>query len=42
MSAAEITAIFGDEIAYLVEGELGGNAKPSTIRDLATGKVMRA
>ena len=42
MSAAEITAIFGDEVAYVVQGELGGNAKPSTIRDLATGKVMRS
>ena len=42
MSAAEITAIFGDEVAQVVQGELGGNAKPSTIRDLATGKVMRS
>ncbi|AJY52165.1 L-threonylcarbamoyladenylate synthase [Halomonas sp. KO116] len=41
MSAAEITSIFSDEVAYVVKGELGGNAKPSTIRDLATGKVMR-
>jgi len=42
MSAAEITDIFTDEVAYVVQGELGGNAKPSTIRDLATGKIMRS
>ncbi|WP_386082219.1 L-threonylcarbamoyladenylate synthase [Vreelandella sp. F11] len=42
MSAAEITEIFGDEVAHVVQGELGGNAKPSTIRDLATGKIMRS
>ncbi|WP_235041335.1 L-threonylcarbamoyladenylate synthase [Vreelandella profundi] len=42
MSAAEITGIFGDEVAHVVQGELGGNAKPSTIRDLATGKIMRS
>lgn len=41
MSAAEVTAIFGDEVAQVVEGALGGNANPSTIRDLATGNVMR-
>ncbi|RUR29757.1 tRNA threonylcarbamoyladenosine biosynthesis protein RimN [Vreelandella andesensis] len=42
MSADEVASIFGDEIAAIVEGELGGNAKPSTIKDLVTGKVMRA
>lgn len=42
MSAAEITNIFGDEVAHVVQGELGGNAKPSTIRDLVTGKIMRS
>lgn len=41
MSAAEITEIFGDEVAYVVEGALGGDASPSTIRDLATGRIMR-
>ncbi|MBL1270166.1 MAG: Sua5/YciO/YrdC/YwlC family protein [Halomonas sp.] len=42
MSAAEITEIFADEVAHVVQGKLGGNAKPSTIRDLATGKIMRS
>ena len=36
-----IATIFGDDVAAIVAGELGGNAKPSTIRDLVTGKVMR-
>jgi hypothetical protein len=26
----------------IVEGELGGQAQPSEIRDLATGRVIRA
>ena len=42
MDAADIRAIFGDDVAHVVEGALGGNAKPSTIRDLATGKIMRS
>lgn len=41
MSAQDVTAIFGDEVAVVVTGELGGNSRPSTIRDLATGKVLR-
>lgn len=42
MSADEITAIFGDDVAFVVEGALGGNAKPSVIRDLASGSVVRS
>ncbi|HBP42975.1 MAG: L-threonylcarbamoyladenylate synthase [Vreelandella alkaliphila] len=42
MSADEVAAIFGEEVAAIVVGELGGNAKPSTIKDLVTGKVMRS
>lgn len=42
MSAQDVTAIFGDEVAAVVAGELGGNPRPSTIRDLATGKVLRS
>ena len=41
MSAEEVATIFGEDVAAIVAGELGGNAKPSTIRDLVTGKVMR-
>lgn len=42
MSRDEIVSIFGQEVAAIVAGELGGNARPSTIRDLATGQVLRA
>ncbi|WP_404344799.1 L-threonylcarbamoyladenylate synthase [Vreelandella venusta] len=42
MSAEEVDTLFGDEVAAITAGELGGNAKPSTIRDLVTGKIMRA
>ncbi|MGO2878861.1 L-threonylcarbamoyladenylate synthase [Halomonas sp. 86] len=42
MSDEEVAAIFGQEVAAIVAGELGGNPRPSTIRDLASGQVMRA
>lgn len=42
MSAQDVAALFGDELAYVMHGELGGNAKPSTIRDLMTGRVLRS
>ncbi|PCF96883.1 L-threonylcarbamoyladenylate synthase [Vreelandella nigrificans] len=41
MSAEEVTTIFGSEVAAIAPGELGGNSRPSTIRDLVTGKVLR-
>ena len=41
-SAAEVAGCFGDGIAGIVEGALGGAAGPSEIRDLATGRVIRA
>jgi L-threonylcarbamoyladenylate synthase len=33
---------FGDRIDGIVEGELGGSTNPSEIRDLLSGKVIRA
>ncbi|MGR2739412.1 L-threonylcarbamoyladenylate synthase [Billgrantia sp. Q4P2] len=42
MSAAEVREIFGDELDAIVEGELGGLDRPSTIRDLRSGRVLRA
>lgn len=44
MSANDVTAAFGDALAddVILDGPLGGNPRPSTIRDLATGKVLRA
>lgn len=40
-SAAQVRDYFGDRIAGILEGELGSSAKPSEIRDLASGKIFR-
>jgi L-threonylcarbamoyladenylate synthase len=40
-SAEEVLNYFGDGIAGIVAGELGGRSGPSEIRDLATGRVLR-
>ncbi|MCP1313120.1 MULTISPECIES: L-threonylcarbamoyladenylate synthase [unclassified Halomonas] len=42
MSADEVQRLFGDDLGAIAPGELGGQARPSTIRDLLTGKVLRA
>lgn len=42
MSADEVRAIFADGLDAVVEGELGGLERPSTIRDLVTGQVLRS
>ncbi|BBO57649.1 MAG: tRNA threonylcarbamoyladenosine biosynthesis protein RimN [Cobetia sp.] len=44
MTADEVRDAFGDALVndVILEGPLGGNPRPSTIRDLATGKVLRA
>ncbi|MBA2779367.1 L-threonylcarbamoyladenylate synthase [Billgrantia kenyensis] len=41
MSAEEVSETFGDELDAILEGELGGLKRPSTIRDLRTGQVLR-
>lgn len=41
MSATQVRAIFGDGLNAIVEGELGGLDRPSTICDLRTGQVLR-
>ena len=40
-SAAEVHQSFGDQIAGILEGPLGGTDKPSEIRDLKSGKIFR-
>lgn len=40
-SAAQVAAYFGARIAGILDGELGDSAKPSEIRDLASGNVIR-
>lgn len=44
MTVDEVHDAFGDALIndVILEGPLGGNPRPSTIRDLATGKVLRA
>jgi L-threonylcarbamoyladenylate synthase len=42
MSAEEVREVFGAGLDAIVEGELGGLDRPSTIRDLVSGQVMRA
>ncbi|XKE45991.1 Sua5/YciO/YrdC/YwlC family protein [Halomonas organivorans] len=41
MSAEEIGAIFGDDLDAVLDGPLGGHDRPSIIRDLLTGRVLR-
>lgn len=41
-SAAEVARYFGAALCGIVAGELGAQRQPSEIRDLATGKVLRA
>lgn len=33
---------FGRQVDYVLPGRLGGNAKPSVIRDLQSGKILRS
>ena len=39
--AEQVQAQFKDQLDYILEGEVGGLAKPSQIRDVVTGKVLR-
>ena len=41
-SAAQVARYFGDALGGIVEGELGSDPRPSEIRDLASGRVIRA
>jgi len=41
-SAAQVDAWFGTELCGIVDGELGDQSRPSEIRDLATGQVIRS
>lgn len=42
MSAHEVAALFGNELGAILQGDLGENPRPSTIRDLVSGQVLRA
>ena len=38
----EVRRQFGDALDYILSGPLGGNERPSVIRDLRTDEVVRA
>jgi L-threonylcarbamoyladenylate synthase len=40
-SAATVRAEFGSELAYILEGELGGLDRPTPIRDVISGETLR-
>lgn len=40
-SLEEVRRQFGEAVGCIIEGELGGHARPSEIRDLLTGKRIR-
>jgi len=40
-SVQTVLAYFGGELAGILEGELGDSERPSEIRDLATGRIIR-
>lgn len=40
-SAAEIKEVFGEDIDFIVPGELSGAEGPSEIRDLMSGQILR-
>lgn len=42
MSAKQVRAAFGDELDAVLDGPLGGLERPSTIRDLVTGRILRS
>ena len=41
-SAPKVEEYFGNALCGVVEGKLGGNQQPSEIRDLASGRIVRA
>ena len=42
MSAADIQAIFGDELDGVLDAPLGGLARPTPITDAVSGAIIRA
>lgn len=41
-TALQVRRMFGGRLDYILPGETGGLAKPTTIRDLVTGKLLRS
>jgi L-threonylcarbamoyladenylate synthase len=40
-AAFQVRRYFGDVLDAIVPGELGGSGRPTTIRDLASGRIIR-
>lgn len=40
-SALQVRNYFGDQLAYILSGKLGGAQRPSEIRDGKSGKILR-
>jgi L-threonylcarbamoyladenylate synthase len=40
-SAVQVRTTFGDELAYILDGELGGLERPTPIRDVISGELLR-
>lgn len=41
-NAAEVRQIFGDKLDFVLDAPVGDNAGPTEIRDVITGRVIRA
>ena len=41
-TAEQVESYFGDAIALLAPGQVGSSARPSEIRDLVSGEIVRA
>ncbi|MGB1139467.1 MAG: L-threonylcarbamoyladenylate synthase [Halioglobus sp.] len=41
LHAFQVRRYFGDGLDYVLPGRLGARARPSTIRDLASGEILR-
>lgn len=41
-SALQVRRYFGDRLDFILPGDTGGLARPTPIRELATGKLLRA
>ena len=40
-TAADVRAAFGDEVAYILDGAVGGLERPTPIRDAISGETIR-
>jgi len=40
--AYQVRRYFGDELDYLLPGKVGNSDRPTEIRDLASGRIIRS